>query len=287
MQLITKNISKNYGKKQVLQDFSLHLNQGIIGLLGPNGAGKSTLMKIWASALRPSSGQLYLDDVNLLKDTKFLRSNLGYLPQDFGVYPNLTGREFLTYLGTLKGLSGRLLSYRVDSLLEAVNLMEVADSTTLNGYSGGMRQRIGISQVLLNDPKLMIFDEPTVGLDPTERIRFREMLLALSKDKIIIVSSHIVSEISSIADQVVIMKKGTLLLNNRVQDSIHSLKGRIHEQNVNKEQLDDIKKKYPVVQSGISNSGYNVRYISDKEEANAWVKDPSLEDVYVQTISNV
>lgn len=286
MKLITKNISKNYGKKQVLQDFSLELDQGIIGLLGPNGAGKSTLMKIWASALKPTGGQLFLDDIDLLKRPKYLRQNLGYLPQDFGIYPNLTAKEFLTYLGTIKGLSGRSLSDRVDALLESVNLTDVA-STPIGGFSGGMRQRIGIAQVLLNDPKLMIFDEPTVGLDPSERIRFREMLMRLSRDKIIIVSSHIVSEISSIANQVVIMKKGSLLLNTPVHDSLLSLKGRIHEMHVNEAQLNDIKTKYPVVQSAMTHTGYNVRFISDKPDVEAREKEPSLEDVYVQTISNV
>jgi len=286
MKLITKNISKNYGKNQVLQDFSLEINQGIIGLLGPNGAGKSTLMKIWASALKPSSGQLYLDEIDLIKNPKYLRQNLGYLPQDFGVYPNLNAKEFLSYLGTMKGLSGKLLSDRVDSLLEAVNLTEVA-STQLSGYSGGMKQRIGIAQVLLNDPKLLIFDEPTVGLDPSERIRFREMLIRLSQDKIIIVSSHIVSEISSLANQVVIMNKGSLLLNTTVHASLQNLTGRIHELDVDEEQLNDIKNRYQVVQSAMTLTGYNVRFISDKPDIETRVKEPNLEDVYVQTISNV
>lgn len=284
MKLITKNISKNYGKKEVLADFSLEINQGIIGLLGPNGAGKSTLMKIWASAIKPTSGQLYLNDIDLLKNPKYLRQNLGYLPQDFGVYPNLSAKEFLSYLGTMKGLSGKALSFRVDALLDAVNLTEVA-STPIGGFSGGMKQRIGIAQVLLNDPKFMIFDEPTVGLDPSERIRFREMLMQLSRDKIIIVSSHIVSEISSLANQVVIMKKGTLLLNNPVQDSLLELKGRIHELQVDEQRLKEIRSQYPIVQSAMTHSGYNVRFISDSPKIKTLVKEPNLEDVYVQTIS--
>jgi len=190
----------------------------------------------------------------------------------------------MSYLGTMKGLSGKFLAYRVDALLEAVNLTEIA-SSPLSSYSGGMKQRIGIAQVLLNDPKLMIFDEPTVGLDPTERIRFREMLLRLSQDKIIVISSHIVSEISSLADQVVIMKKGSLLLNTSVSESLHGLKGRIHELHVDEEQMHKIKSWYPVVQSARTQKGYNVRFISDAPNAATRVKEPSLEDVYVQAIS--
>ena len=286
MKLIAQNIFKNYGKKQVLENFSLELSQGIIGLLGPNGAGKSTLMKIWATATKPAAGQLTFDDVDIIKNPQYLRQNLGYLPQDFGVYPNLSAKEFLSYLGTMKGLTGRELSMRIDYLLEAVNLTELG-ATPLHGYSGGMKQRVGIAQVLLNDPKLMIFDEPTVGLDPSERIRFREMLMRLSRDKIVIISSHIVSEISSIANQVVIMKKGSLLLNTKVNESLKDLEGRIHELNVNEDQLNDIKRKYPVVQSAMTHSGYNVRFIGDIPEVKTKIKEPSLEDVYVQTISNI
>ena len=208
MKLEILNISKQYSKEKYgLRDFSLTLENGILGLLGPNGAGKTTLMKIIATISKPTTGQVMLDGVDIAKEPNAMRAILGYLPQDFGVYPNLNAYEFLEYIAAMKGVGGDNLKARIEGLVESVNLTDVARKP-IGTYSGGMKQRVGIAQVLLNDPKILIFDEPTVGLDPEERVRFRNLLSRLSYDRIIILSSHIVSDIETIADEVAIMKSG-------------------------------------------------------------------------------
>src|SRR6185503_3297678 len=211
MKISIQDISKRYNKdKYALKDFSLTIETGILGLLGPNGAGKSTLMKIIATISQPTSGTIELDGTNIQKDPDHIRKVLGYLPQDFGVYANLNAYEFLEYIAAMKGVGGSGLRKRVEALLEGVNLTESA-KLPIGTYSGGMKQRIGIAQALLNDPKVLIFDEPTVGLDPEERMRFRNLISDLAQTSIIILSSHIVSDIETIADEVAIMQGGTLI----------------------------------------------------------------------------
>jgi ABC-2 type transport system ATP-binding protein len=225
MILSINNLSKKYNKvKFGLQDYSLTIENGILGLLGPNGAGKSTLMKIIATISQPSGGTLTLDGHDIVKDPNHIRKILGYLPQDFGVYANLNAYEFLTYIAAMKGVGGPTLARRIEMLLEGVNLIESAKAP-IGTYSGGMKQRIGIAQALLNDPKILIFDEPTVGLDPEERVRFRNLISDLAHDCIIILSSHIVSDIETIADHVAIMKSGSLIVKGTQPEVI----GKIEE----------------------------------------------------------
>jgi len=210
MELEIRSLTKRFRSVVAVDDFSLTLRPGILGLLGPNGAGKSTLMRMLATVSRPTSGTIVLDGVDVVRHPDPLRRTLGYLPQDFGVYPHLNAVEFLEYVAALKGLDRRAARPRIEQLLEMVNLT-YAKHRALGGFSGGMRQRVGIAQALLNDPKLLIVDEPTTGLDPEERVRFRNMLRDLSGERIIILSTHICSDVETTAGDVAIVARGKLL----------------------------------------------------------------------------
>jgi ABC-2 type transport system ATP-binding protein len=210
MELQIDGLNKHYRSVHAVRDFTLELGTGILGLLGPNGAGKSTLMRMLATVTKPSSGTIRLDGVNAVTSPDALRRTLGYLPQDFGIYPHLSATEFLEYIGALKGVPRRALRPRIEHLLEVLNLSDVR-SRALGGFSGGMRQRVGIAQALLNDPRLLIVDEPTAGLDPEERLRLRTLLAEMATDRIIIFSTHICSDVESIATRVAIVDHGMLL----------------------------------------------------------------------------
>jgi ABC-2 type transport system ATP-binding protein len=203
-------LNKSYGAIRAVRDFTLTLKPGILGLLGPNGAGKSTLMRMLSTVTKPSSGTIRFDGADVVAKPEALRRTLGYLPQDFGVYPHLSASEFLEYIGALKGISRRRLRERIAELLELLNLSYVG-ARPLGGFSGGMRQRVGIAQALLNDPHVLIVDEPTAGLDPEERVRLRTLLERMANDRIIIFSTHICSDIESVAKRVAIIDHGILL----------------------------------------------------------------------------
>lgn len=281
MELILKNVFKKYNKDEFgVVDFSLVLNNGIIGLLGPNGAGKSTLMKMIATISNPTSGSITLDGIDIVKSPNAMRQILGYLPQDFGVYPNLTGYEFLAYIAALKGIGGDNLKTKVLQLLEGVNLIE-ASKKPIGSYSGGMKQRIGIAQVLLNDPKILIFDEPTVGLDPEERVRFRNLISELANDCIVILSSHIVSDIETIADEVVVMKNGKLIAKAAQFDIIDSVNNKVFEIEIDKDDLAAFKENYLIVNTIRKKENVMVRFIADVKISNSSPCIPSLEDAYL------
>ncbi|HEX8253956.1 MAG TPA: ABC transporter ATP-binding protein [Thermoanaerobaculia bacterium] len=195
--------SGNYG----VRDLSMTLSAGVVGLLGPNGAGKSTLMQMLATVTKPSAGRIFFRDTDIVASPDTLRHRLGYLPQDFGVYENLTAYEFLGYFAALNGVRSKA---KIQEMLELVNLHHVA-TRAVGGFSGGMKQRLGIAQALINDPELVIVDEPTAGLDPEERIRFRNILAEIGAGRLVIFSTHIVSDIESIATEIAIMKSGSLL----------------------------------------------------------------------------
>lgn len=227
MSLEINNLTKQYNKhKNGLEDFSITIDKGILGLLGPNGAGKSTLMKIIATISKPTSGNVFLNGKDIVKNPDYIRKTLGYLPQDFGVYPNLNAYEFLEYIAAMKGVGGKGLKQRIEMLLDGVNLTADAKKP-IGTYSGGMKQRIGIAQALLNDPKVLIFDEPTVGLDPEERVRFRQLIANMAEDCIIILSSHIISDIETIADEVAIMQNGRLVAKGQQPEIIRQAENKI------------------------------------------------------------
>jgi ABC-type multidrug transport system ATPase subunit len=281
MKLSIKNISKKYNKEKYgLKDYSLSIENGILGLLGPNGAGKSTLMKIIATISRPTDGSIELDGHNILKDPDYIRKMLGYLPQDFGVYANLNAYEFLEYIAAMKGVGGPGLRKRIEALLEGVNLIESA-KLPIGTYSGGMKQRIGIAQALLNDPKVLIFDEPTVGLDPEERMRFRNLISDLAQNCIIILSSHIVSDIETIADEVAIMKSGMLITKGTQAEVINQVDGKVYETLLENPALADFKTKHLVVNTIRQKDKVSVRYISNQPIAGSEAAQASLEDAYL------
>ncbi|CAL2094450.1 ABC transporter ATP-binding protein [Tenacibaculum sp. 190524A02b] len=281
MQLEIQNVSKKYtNKKLALKNFSLTINKGILGLLGPNGAGKSTLLKMIATINHPSSGSIILNKNNIVKDANYMRKQLGFLPQDFGVYPNLNAYEFLKYMAAMKGIGGKSLHSKITQLLEGLNLTEAA-KRPIGSYSGGMKQRIGIAQALLNNPKVLIFDEPTVGLDPEERIRFRNLINDLASECIVILSSHIVSDIDTVANSVAIMKDGQMLAHNSQEELIKLIANKVFEISIPEIEFHSFKMKNIVVDFRKENNNYNIRYISDHNLSGAKPQTPTLEDAYL------
>jgi len=227
--LVIDSVDKLFpGGVQALCGFSIARGPGILGLLGPNGAGKSTLMRILATVTRPTAGRVLWQGQDVVAHPQELRRVLGYLPQDFGVYPNLSAREFLAYLAAVKGLAGRRARARVDELLELVNLT-AAGRRPLGSFSGGMRQRVGIAQALLNDPRLLIVDEPTAGLDPEERVRFRGLLSDLAGERVVILSTHIVSDVEAVASEIAIIDRGRLVAHGAPEALLRTVEGRVWE----------------------------------------------------------
>lgn len=216
MELILDRVSKQYGPKIAVDRISLRLGVGVHGLLGANGAGKTTLLRMICGILTPTSGSIRLDKLDVTEED--YRAALGYLPQDFGYYPEFTGLDFLMYMGALKGLSRAAAKQRAGELLETVSLEAVAGKK-IKTYSGGMKQRLGIAQALLNDPKLLVLDEPTAGLDPKERVRFRELIQDLGQDSVVLLSTHIVSDVAHIAQDILLMKDGRLIFQGSWDDS--------------------------------------------------------------------
>lgn len=285
MQLAVTNLGKQYRRDfWGLKDFSLNVQPGILGLLGPNGAGKSTFMRMLATITKPTDGQILWNDVDVVKSPDTLRAVLGYLPQDFGVYPNLTAIEFLEYMAAIKGLNAASARKRIDELLQVVNLVEAA-RRPLGGYSGGMKQRIGIAQALLNDPQLLIVDEPTVGLDPEERVRFRNLLSDLSGERIVILSTHIVSDVEATATRIALVNKGQLLREAAPEDLLQELDGKVWEWCVKSDDLPALKQKHIISGTIRRTDGVQVRVVSaSKPEAEAESISPNLEDAYLYFI---
>ncbi|MCU0521208.1 MAG: ABC transporter ATP-binding protein [Anaerolineae bacterium] len=283
--LETRDLSKAYKDVRALQDFSLMLSPGILGLLGPNGAGKSTLMRMLATITKPTEGTIFWNGDDVVKDPEPLRSVLGYLPQDFGVYPNLSAQEFLEYMAAIKGLRGEKARGRISDLLDLVNLREAA-RRPLGGYSGGMRQRVGIAQALLNDPQLLIVDEPTVGLDPEERVRFRNLLSDLSGERIVILSTHIVSDVEATATDIAIIHKGHLKARAYPEVLLKQLEGCVWEWTVPSDELPRVKQQVLVSGTIRRMDGVEVRAVAGARPApEARPVTPNLEDVYLSMVA--
>jgi ABC-2 type transport system ATP-binding protein len=286
MNLSISHLSKQYRRDfWGLRDFDLELGPGVTGLLGPNGAGKSTLMRMLATITRPTQGTVLWNGVDIIKSPDVLRGVLGYLPQDFGIYPNLSGLEFLEYMAAIKGLDSRLARRRIEELLVLVNLVDAA-RRPLGGYSGGMKQRVGIAQALLNDPQLLIVDEPTVGLDPEERLRFRNLLSDLSGERIVLLSTHIVSDVEAIATEIVILNQGRSLQQAAPEKLLELLAGRVWQWTVPSTELPALKQKFIISSTVRRADGLQVRVVSASAPApEAQPSPPSLEDVYLQLVS--
>jgi ABC-type multidrug transport system ATPase subunit len=226
MELTIEHLSKRYGTHWALRQLYLRCGPGLLGLVGPNGAGKTSLMRMIATLMEPTEGRILWNGQDIQTNGEALRQVLGYLPQDFGLYREFSGRQFLRYLAAMKGLPGPLARRRVDEVLEIVNLEQVADRK-LPTYSGGMKQRVGIAQALLNDPELLIVDEPTVGLDPAERVRFRTLLASLTSNRIIILSTHIISDVEAVANRLLIMQEGRVLSDTAPEELLAHASGKV------------------------------------------------------------
>jgi ABC-type multidrug transport system ATPase subunit len=229
LKLSVQNISKIYGTVQALQEFTLDIpSGGVFGLVGPNGAGKSTLMKILATLERPSAGTVCLDDVDIVKNPNAMRNVLGYLPQDVATYPNLTATEFLLYISAMKGLDTKSARMQITELMDILHL-NAGKKRRLSTYSGGMRQRVGIACALLGDPQVIIVDEPSVGLDPEERIALRDLFSSLAKTRVVLLSTHIISDIESTAERLAVIQKGHLKFQGTPQEFCSSANGNMEE----------------------------------------------------------
>ena len=282
MQLTVNNLGKQYKRDfWGLKDFSLDIKPGILGLLGPNGAGKSTFMRMLATITKPTDGTITWNGTDVVTSPDTLRDVLGYLPQDFGVYPNLNAIEFLEYMAAIKGLDSLSAKRRIDELLQLTNLVEAA-KRPLGGYSGGMKQRVGIAQALLNDPQLLIVDEPTVGLDPEERVRFRNLLSDLSGERIVILSTHIVSDVEATATHIALVNKGQLLREAAPENLLNELEHKVWEWTVHSDNLPALKQKHIISGTIRRSDGVQVRVVSaDKPDSNAQNVSPNLEDAYL------
>lgn len=282
MQLEIKQVSKQYkGDVFALADINLQMKKGIVGLLGPNGAGKSTLMRILATISQPTMGTVTWDGIDIRKKPDELRRTLGYLPQDFGVYPHLNPMEFLQYAAALKGLGGHQMRTRIRELLELLNLHH-AMKQPIGSFSGGMCQRIGIAQALLNDPRLLVIDEPTVGLDPEERVRFRSLLTDLSENRIIVFSTHILSDIEATADQIAILSEGKLLAQSDPASLLRNVRGKVWSVHIPDEEIQNARAKWTISGTIRQGNGLQLRIVSDVPPLPGAIEGtPTLEDAYL------
>lgn len=272
-------VGKCYGDHWALRDVTLDLDAGVLGLLGPNGAGKSTLMQILTTYIAPTEGTATVDGTDVTEDSTAVRERLGYLPQDFGVYPDLTAREFLQYLAALRGLDRSTARDRVDRLLAVVNLSDAADRK-LRTCSGGMVQRVGIAQALLSDPDLLVVDEPTVGLDPAERARCRNVLAELASDRVVVLSTHIVSDVEATASDVAILDDGRLRAHAPPEALIETVDGRVWECVV--DEGTTLQRDHLVTSTTRRGDGRHVRVVApDPPATHATAVDPTLEDAYL------
>jgi ABC-2 type transport system ATP-binding protein len=279
------NVTKTYrGGKQAVAGVSMRIGPGVLGLLGPNGAGKSSLMRILATITQPTDGLVTWGGTDVVARPDELRRKLGYLPQDFGVYPNLTAPEFLRYLAAVKGLTARTANARVAELLELVNLTEVG-RRPLGKYSGGMRQRVGIAQALLNDPAVLIVDEPTVGLDPEERLRFRNLLGALAADRIVILSTHIVSDVEAVAEDIAVLAGGRIRTRGAPEALLRAVDGMVWEVVLPAQVLDQLRAHHLVSRVTRTADGVRARVLAPTVPmAGAVPVRPDLEDAYLHAV---
>jgi ABC-type multidrug transport system ATPase subunit len=281
--LTVQNVTKRFGKFTVLEDISLEFNSGVYGLLAPNGAGKTTLMKMLVTLLFPTGGKILYNGTDIRALGADYREKLGYLPQDFGYYRNSSPRQYLRYLGALKGLERKAVEKRADELLEMVGLPDVKDKK-MKKFSGGMVQRVGIAQAMLNDPEILILDEPTAGLDPKERVRFRNILTELSKDRVVILSTHIVSDIESIANRVIFIKDHTVYCDTDRDSLCRILEGKVYECAMPQQDADRFGQNCFVLSKREEPGQTRFRFVCEKPEnlpPEAKPSAPGMEDVFL------
>ncbi|KGM95722.1 ABC transporter ATP-binding protein [Clostridium botulinum] len=281
MELTFNKLTRKFNDKIAVNEISTKISTGVYGLLGANGAGKTTLMRMICGVINPTSGDILLDNNNIHDLGEEYRNLLGYLPQDFGYYPDFTAQEFMYYIAALKGISTKRAKVKTKELLEMVALSKVANKK-IGTFSGGMKQRLGIAQAVLNDPKILILDEPTAGLDPKERVRFRNLVANFAKNKIVILSTHIVSDIEYIADKIFIMKEGNFIMQGTVDELIALAKGYVWECVVDSREVEKYESKYCIGNLHHLNGKVKLRIISkEKPMEDALPEIPTLEDLYL------
>lgn len=281
IELQAEHLCKSYRKKEALKDINFKLEQGVYGLLGENGAGKSTLMRILTTVDFPTSGSVLYKGKNITEMDEDYRDLIGYMPQDYSVYPGFTAIGFLNYMGTLKGIPKDELKIKIPEVLEFVNLSDVANKK-VRTFSGGMKRRIGIAQAILNDPQILILDEPTAGLDPTERIRFSNILSNMAKEKIILLSTHIVSDIEAIANKLIIINNGKITKTGNIDTMVGDVAGKVWEAAVTQDRLNDINKERAIIHIKQAGKEVLVRFVGEAlPDAQCKSVIPTLEDYYI------
>ena len=282
MQMEITGLSKSYGNKVALKNLNLTLEKGIYGILGPNGAGKSTLMNLLTDNLKRDRGEILWNGKDILKYGGAYRKKVGYMPQQQGYYDELSGRAFLNYMAQLKGVPHRQLRKEVDRVLELVHLSDVSRKK-IGGFSGGMKQRIMLAQAMMGEPRLLILDEPTAGVDPKERIHIRNLISEMAENKIILLATHIVSDIECIADQVMLLKEGQLVNLNTPQNLMEEMHGKVGEKPCNKSEIASLQRQYPYGNIIQRKNGTVIRVVKDELEEGFEIvdNDINLEDVYL------
>lgn len=284
MEIVIKNLSKNYGRKTALKNVSVTIHSGMYGLLGRNGAGKTSLMRILATLSVPSGGEVSMNGISI-KETGKIREIIGYLPQNFSFYRNMSVYDAMDYLGLLSNLPDKIRKERIASLLEWVNLKENV-RTKIKALSGGMKQRLGIAQALLHDPQILIVDEPTAGLDPEERIRFRNLLSEFAEDRIVILSTHISSDVEASCENIGVLDNGKMIWNGATEELVKQAEGKVYLISAGKKQDKIIREKYTVLNIIASGSGTQYRVLSETlPEEKHILQDPTLEDGYMYLLS--
>lgn len=280
MELKIEGLSRVYGKHKVLHDINFSMHEGIYGLIGKNGAGKSTLMRILATIDFPSNGKVFFNGKDIFSIGEDYRGMIGYMPQDYNIYSGFNAIDFLEYMGALKGMKKQELKLKISDVLEIVNLSDVSHKK-IRTYSGGMKRRIGIAQAILNNPDILILDEPTAGLDPSERLNFSNFISNLSRKKIVLLSTHIVSDIEAVAKELIVMNKGKILESGKVEDLIMSNQGKVWEAVLTQEEYQQIQKERKVIHVKQNGNNMTVRYIGERfqTEENR-EQEPTLEDYY-------
>ena len=287
MEIVLEHISKNFkdrnNVKKAVEDVSLRFTSGVWGLLGANGAGKTTLMRMICGIMKPSEGRICYDGVEIGQLGDAYRSIIGYLPQEFGFYPEFTVQQYLEYISAMKGMSDKQARRKIDELLVRLSLEDVRKKK-ITKLSGGMKRRVGIGQALLNDPEFLVLDEPTSGLDPGERVRFRNLLSEFANDRIVLISTHIVSDVEYIATQNAIMKDGRILQTGTTQELVTQMQGKVFEGFIAPQELERWEKKVQIVNlRNEADGGVSLRYIGKQEDmSGAVLKEPRLEDLYLQ-----
>lgn len=279
--LVVNNVSKNFGKFEALKNINLEFKNGVYGLLAPNGAGKTTLIKMLTTLLHPSRGEILYNGTGITKLDEKYRDLLGYLPQEFGYYKNNSPKQYLNYIAALKGMDKHAAKEIVPELLRLVMLENVTNKK-MKKFSGGMIQRVGIAQAMLNEPKILILDEPTAGLDPKERVRFRNLLTELARNRIVILSTHIVSDVESIANEIIMIKDQQLLYKDNIQSICNVIAGMVYETEIDYDEAAGFRKQHLSLSEKQEEGKLSIRFIAEGKSDPKWKEvSPHLEDVFL------